>query len=137
MDAETGEVHIVGTGSANITATVADGKNYTYATKTASYAIGVNTTAMSVTAANYSGTYDGEAHTITVTVTEPEGATVKFGTVAGEYTLDEAPAFTDAGEYTVFYQVTKENYTTVEGTAIVSIAKAAATILHQRAEEHG
>ena len=131
VDAETGEVHIVGTGSANITATVADGKNFTYATKTAQYAIGVNATAMSVTAANYSGTYDGEAHTITVTVTEPEGTTVKFGTVAGEYTLDKAPAFTEAGEYTVFYQVTKENYTTVEGSAIVSIAKAAATISYE------
>ena len=131
VDAETGLVHIVGSGSANITATVADGKNFTYAVKTAQYAIGVNTAAMTVSAANYSGTYDGEAHTITVTVTEPEGTTVKFGTVAGEYTLDEAPAFTEAGEYTVFYQVTKENYTTVEGSATVSIAKAAATISYE------
>ena len=89
VDAETGLVHIVGTGSANITATVADGTNYTYEVKTAKYAIDVNTTSMNINATNYSGTYDGEAHTVTVTVTEPEGATVKFGTVAGEYTLDE------------------------------------------------
>ena len=128
VDAETGEVHIVGTGSANITATVADGKNYTYATKTARYAIGVGTAAIVVSAEGFTGTYDGEAHTITVTVTEPEGTTVKFGTVAGEYTLDKAPAFTEAGEYTVFYQVTKENYTTVENSAVVSISKAAGVI---------
>ena len=128
VDAETGLVHIVGSGNANITATVADGKNYTYAVKTASYAIGVNTAAMTVSADGYTGTYDGQSHTITVTVTEPEGTTVKFGTVAGEYTLDKAPAFTEAGEYTVFYQVTKENYTTVENSAVVSISKAAGVI---------
>ena len=38
---------------------------------------------MSVTATNYTGTYDGDSHTITVTVTEPEGTTVKYGTVEG------------------------------------------------------
>ena len=88
----------------------------------------MGTAAIVVSAEGFTGTYDGEAHTITVTVTEPEGTTVKFGTVAGEYTLDKAPAFTEAGEYTVFYQVTKENYTTVENSAVVSISKAAGVI---------
>ena len=128
VNSETGLIHIVGSGEATITATVADGTNYTYATKTAQYAIGVNTAAMSVTATNYTGTYDGDSHTITVTVTEPEGTTVKYGTTEGQYTLDAAPAYTDAGEYTVYYQVTKPNYTTVENSAVVSIAKAAAAI---------
>ena len=131
VNSETGLIHIVGSGEATITATVADGTNYTYATKTAQYAIGVNTAAMSVTATNYTGTYDGDSHTITVTVTEPEGTTVKYGTTAGEYTLDEAPAYTDAGEYTIYYQVTKANYTTVENSAVVSIQKAAASISYE------
>ena len=131
VNSESGLVHIVGSGNANITATVADGKNYTYAVKTAQYAIGVNTAAMTVSANGYTGTYDGQSHTITVTVTEPEGTTVKYGTKAGEYTMDEAPAYTDAGEYTVFYQVTKENYTTVVASAIVTIQKAAATISYE------
>ena len=133
VNSESGLVHIVGSGNANITATVADGKNFTYAVKTAQYAIGVNTAAMTVSANGYTGTYDGQSHTITVTVTEPEGTTVKYGTKAGEYTMAEAPAYTDTGEYTVFYQVTKENYTTVEGSATVSIAKAAATISYETA----
>ena len=128
VNSETGLIHIVGSGEATITATVADGTNYTYAVKTAQYAIGVNTAAMSVTATNYTGTYDGDSHTITVTVTEPEGTTVKYGTVEGTYDLDEAPAYTDAGIYSVFYQVTKANYTTVEGSAIVTIDKAAGVI---------
>jgi uncharacterized protein YjdB len=131
VNSESGLVHIVGSGNANITATVADGKNFTYAVKTAQYAIGVNTAAMTVSAEGYTGTYDGQSHTITVTVTEPEGTTVKYGTKAGEYTMDEAPAYTDAGEYTVFYQVTKENYTTVVASAIVTIQKAAATISYE------
>ena len=131
VNSESGLVHIVGSGNANITATVVDGKNYTYAVKTAQYAIGVNTAAMTVSAEGYTGTYDGQSHTITVTVTEPEGTTVKYGTKAGEYTMDEAPAYTDAGEYTVFYQVTKENYTTVENSAVVTIQKAAAAISYE------
>ena len=128
VNSETGLIHIVGSGEATITATVADGTNYTYATKTAQYAIGVNTAAMSVTATNYTGTYDGDSHTITVTVTEPEGTTVKYGTVEGTYDLDEAPAYTDAGIYNTYYQVTKANYTTVQGSAIVTIEKAAGVI---------
>lgn len=128
VDSETGLVHIVGAGEATITATVADGENYTYATKTAQYAIGVNTAAMSVTATNYTGTYDGESHTINVTVTEPEGTTVKYGTEEGTYTLDAAPTYADAGTYIVYYEVTKQNYTTVTGAAIVTISQAAGVI---------
>ncbi len=128
VDDETGQVHIVGAGEATIYATVSDGDNYTYATKTAQYAIGVNTAAMSVTATNYTGTYDGESHTVSVTVTEPEGTTVKYGTEEGQYTLDAAPTYTDAGTYTVYYQVTKPNYTTVTGAAIVTISQAAGVI---------
>jgi len=42
VDPSTGEVTIKGTGSVTITATVADGTNYTYATKTAQYTLTVN-----------------------------------------------------------------------------------------------
>ena len=41
VNSSTGEVTIVGTGSTVITATVADGTNYSYATKTASYTLTV------------------------------------------------------------------------------------------------
>ena len=75
VNASTGAVTIVGNGTANITATVTDGTNYTYATKTATYSLTVNTATMNVTASGYTGTYDGKAHGITVSA--PEGATVK------------------------------------------------------------
>ena len=126
VNSETGEVTITGNGEATITATVADTDKYTYTTKTASYTIGVGTATMTVTAEGFSGTYDGTAHGITVTA--PEGATVKYGTAEGTYDLTASPTYTDAGTYTVYYQVTKQEYTTVTGSAVVAIAKAAGTI---------
>jgi hypothetical protein len=126
VNATTGSVTIVGNGKATITATVADGANYTYATKTASYTLNVGTAAMNVTAAGYTGTYDGKAHGITVTA--PTGATVKYGTTAGTYNLNDSPTYTNAGTYTVYYQVTKTGFTDVTGSQTVVIAKAAGSI---------
>ena len=124
----TGKVTIVGNGEATITATVADkdGGNYTYETKTASYLLSIGTEAMEVSATAYTGTYDGQAHTISVTA--PDGANVKYGTTEGSYNLDAAPTYTEAGTYTVFYQVTKPNFTTVSGSQTVTISQAAGSI---------
>ena len=126
VNATTGEVTIAGSGSATITATVTDGTNYTYATKTASYTITVGTNVMNVIATGYTGTYDGQAHGITVTA--PDGATVKYGETAGNYNLSASPTYINVGTYTVYYQVTKTGYTTVTGSAVVTISKAQATV---------
>ena len=131
VNATSGEVTIVGNGSAVITATVADGTNYTYATKTATYTLSVGTAAMTVSATGYTGAYDGQAHGITVTA--PAGATVKYGTSAGTYNLNASPTYTNAGSYTVYYEVTKANYTTVTGSAVVNISKASASISYATA----
>ena len=131
VNTTTGEVTIKASGEATIKATVADkdGGNYTYENKTATYLLSVDTKAMEVSATAYTGTYDGEAHTITVTA--PEDATVKYGTTEGTYDLDDCPTYTNAGTYTVFYQVTKPNYTTVAGSQTVTISKAAGTISYE------
>ena len=128
VNSETGEVTIVGNGETTITATVEDTDRYTYEKKTASYTLGVGTATMTVSAEGYSGIYDGSAHGIKVTVTSPEGATVKYGTTEGSYTLAASPTYTNAGSYTVYYQVSKTDYTTVTGSATVEIAKAEGTI---------
>ena len=84
---------------------------------------------MTVSATGYKGTYDSQAHGITVSVTEPAtGATIKYGVKEGEYNLDASPTYTDAGKYTVYYQVTMDKYETVTGNADVEITQAAATI---------
>lgn len=86
---------------------------------------------MTVTASGCTGTYDGSAHGITVTV--PADATVKYGTASGSCTQNASPAYTNVGTYTVYYQVTKPNYRTVTGSAKViinarSISDAAVTL---------
>ena len=131
VNATSGEVTIVGNGSTTITATVTDGTNYTYAAKTATYTLSVGTAAMTVSATGYTGAYDGQAHGITVTA--PAGATVKYGTSAGTYNLNASPTYTNAGSYTVYYEVTKANYTTVTGSAVVNISKASASISYATA----
>ena len=79
-----------------------------------------------VNATDYSGTYDGAAHTISVTI--PEGTTIMYGTAEGTYDKEAAPSYTNAGEYTVYYQVTKTNHNTVAGSAKITINKKALTI---------
>lgn len=124
-----GEVTIKGIGQAIITATVADGTNYTYTPNTATYTLNVTTATLEVTVSGYNGFYDGAAHGITVTA--PAGATVKYGTTDGVYDLDASPTYTDNGTYIVYYQVTKPNYTTVTGSATVTITRGDAKVYYK------
>ena len=91
---------------------------------------------ISASATNTSGTYDGTtAYGINVTVTEPDpnasttsGLTIKYGTTYGGCNL-ESLTYTNAGNYTVFYQVSADHYSTFIGSATVSIAKAASLVV--------
>ena len=121
----TGAVTLVGAGETTIKATFAGNDKYEPAE--ASYKLTVSSKAtMEVTATGYEGVYDGNAHGITVTA--PEGATVKYGTEEGKYDLTENPTYTNVGTYTVYYQVTKEGTETVTGSAKVTINKVTATL---------
>ena len=115
----------VNVGEYTVKATVPAISIYTAAEATASFTI-TAATISGVTPTDYSGTYDGAAHTIGVTI--PEGATIMYGTAEGTYDKETAPSYTNAGEYTVYYQVTKANYNTVTGSAKVTINKKALTI---------
>ena len=74
-----------------------------------------------VTAKDYEVVYDGEAHTITVTA--PKSATVEYGTKKDSYDLKEAPSYTDAGKYTVYYKVSMANTNPVTGSQTIKIGK--------------
>ena len=102
-----------------VTVTIAGARTYT-GTATATYSI--NEAAMTVNASGYTGTYDGQAHGITVEA--PQDAVIKYGTTEGNYNLETSPEYTDAGNYTVYYQVTRTNYQTVTGSKTVIISKA-------------
>ena len=87
--------------------------------------------ALEVTAEGFEGTYDKAAHGIKVNA--PEGATIKYGTSEGTYALDNSPTYTNVGEYTVYYRVSKVNAADVTGSAKVKITPAAATISFKEA----
>ena len=105
------------------TVTITGKGNYT---GSASQTFSITNATMTVTATGYNGTYDGNTHGITVTA--PEGATVKYGTKKGTYDLDASPTYTDAGSYMVHYQVVKTNYATIADSAKVEITKATPSI---------
>ncbi|MCI5620686.1 MAG: Ig-like domain-containing protein [Lachnospiraceae bacterium] len=79
---------------------------------------------VSVSAAGWHGTYNGEEHSINVTVSAPtEGATITYSSMADDSYSEENPAYSAAGEYTVYYRVTAEGYYPAYGSATVSIDK--------------
>ncbi len=80
-----------------------------------------------VEATPYEGVYDGKVHTIGMSY-EPNYATIKYGTVEGTYDLDAPPTYTDAGEYTIYYQVTAEDYEDVTGSTTVKITPRPLTV---------
>ena len=94
-----------------------DNSNYMVALKNGEACI--TNKALDVTVSGYEGDYDGNAHGITVSA--PEGATVKYGIEEGAYTLDACPSYTDAGNYTVYYEVSKDGFTPSAGSATVKI----------------
>ena len=83
------------------------------------------------TATDYSTTYDGKPHSISVSVTNPEGTAVTYSTDGVTYGSDN-PSFSNEGTYTVYYRITKDNYTTVEASKIVTINKKSVTITAQK-----
>ncbi len=105
------------------TVTITGKGNYT---GSASQTFSITNATMTVTATGYNGTYDGNAHGITVAA--PEGATVTYGTKKGTYDKTESPTYTDAGSYMVHYQVERTNYATITDSAKVEITKATPSI---------
>ncbi|WP_143186576.1 MBG domain-containing protein, partial [Ruminococcus flavefaciens] len=86
--------------------------------------------AISVEAVGYEGAYDGQAHGISVNVTNPEGVTISYSTKADGTYSEAAVTFTDFtdGAQTVYYKVEKENYVTATGYATVNITKKDVTV---------
>lgn len=111
-------------GSAIITVTSAATTSYKAASAT--YNVTVKSGTLPITAKAYSGTYDGNTHSASVT-SSVSGVTFKYGTVKGTYNLGSMPTYTNAGTYVVYYQATKAGYTTFEGSVKTVIQKKATT----------
>ena len=76
---------------------------------------------ISVEVIEYNGCFDRKEHGIEIKLLNPQDAKIKYGFENGIYDLDTSPKFINAGEYTVYYQVTSENYNTTTGSAKVII----------------
>ena len=87
-----------------------------------------------ITAAGYTGVYDGQPHSITVTVNNNPAAVIRYNTqdsaVSGSYEEwgYDSLSYTDAGEYTVYYRVSAANYAYTGGSATITISKAEPTL---------
>ena len=72
------------------------------------------------TVSDYSGYYDGAAHSIAVSVAT-EGVAVSYASSEnGAYSADK-PSFTEPGAYTVWFKLEKAGYATVIDSATVTI----------------
>ena len=117
-------------GTYTVSYTVSAGSNYNDAT--GSYTFTIKDGTIEASSTGYNDVYDGDSHSITVTVTKPEGTTTYYrtsedeSTDAGQWSTTN-PTFTDVGTYTVYWKVEKTGYTTVTGHDTVQIDKATLT----------
>ena len=84
---------------------------------------------MTLTVGNYTGVYDGAAHTVKVTPSVTEGTKIYYHT-GDENWSETAPAFTDVKETpaTVYVKADNPNYESVTESGTVTITKAAITL---------
>ena len=74
------------------------------------------------TASSYEGFYDGNSHTISVSVTKPtSGAAITYSTSSnGTYSATK-PSYIAAGTYTIYFKIEAANYTTKTDSRTVKI----------------
>ena len=75
---------------------------------------------LTVSADDVTVDYDGQPHGVTATANK-DGATIKYADADGEHTLNESPAYTAVGEYTVKFRATLKGYQPATGEAKVTI----------------
>lgn len=105
-----------GRGDATITVTLDGTSNYTGTTATCIVTVKDGT--LSVSASDWSGAYDGEAHGISVSCSD---ATITYATSSDGVYSSTKPTYTEIGTYTTYYKVEKEGYTTATGYRTVKI----------------
>ena len=85
---------------------------------------------MTVSSAGYEEDYDGNSHTITVTVTDPaSGYFILYHDPETSSNTDVNPAKTNVGSYTIDFYVSKNGYTQYQGSATIVIKEVDKTAL--------
>lgn len=77
-----------------------------------------------VSAVGFSGTFDGASHNIEVSLSgDAADAVILYGESEADCTLPSSPTYTDAGNYTVYFKVSKEGYNELTGNATIDILR--------------
>lgn len=103
----------------NYTVTITGQGNYT-GTVTKTWKI-TNASIKGITKQEFSGFYDGDSHSASVSVTGPADASITYSETDGVGYSAEAPSFTEVGVHTIYYKIEKTNYNTETGTLTVNI----------------
>ncbi len=111
--------------------TTATSDSYTLSLSSNNYTVAsagdltLETASLEYTVSNYTGAYDGQSHSITVSVTVPSsGYSIRYATSEeGPFSRNEI-TYTDAGTYTIYFKIAADNYTTVSGSGTVTITRA-------------
>ena len=115
-----GTLYILGTGASNKAWDKPnDATLYAYYTKD-----------MTVSSEGYEADYDGDSHTITVTVTDPEsGYSILYRDPETSSNTNVNPAKKNVGSYTIDFYVNKAGYTQYQGSATIVIKEVDKTAL--------
>ena len=120
-----GTLYILGTGASNKAWDKPNNATlYAYYTKD-----------MTVSSEGYEADYDGDSHTITVTVTDPEsGYSILYHDPETSSNTNVNPAKTNVGSYTIVFYVNKDGYTQYQGSATIVIKEVDKTALTEPIE---
>ncbi|MCD7840238.1 MAG: CAP domain-containing protein [Erysipelotrichaceae bacterium] len=80
----------------------------------------INKASYTPTVKSYTGSYDGQSHTITISNVK-SGSTIKYKTSSDASYTSTKPSRKSTGTTTVYYQITNTNYKTITGTAKITI----------------
>lgn len=116
---EDGTITGIGAGKTTVTLSV----NSYSDTVTAECAVTVNGGQLAVVSSDYSGIYDGKAHTASIQC-EEEGITTQYGFSSDALYLTSMPSVINAGDYVIYYKISKDYYDPAEGSVKISIQKA-------------
>lgn len=102
-------------------------ENYTITYKPGTLEVTTNDEKLTVSASGYTGTYDGDSHSGTVTPSLA-GATIQYSTDNGETWTANEPTITNVGTITVKVKATLEGYLPAENTYALEVTPKDVTV---------
>lgn len=101
--------------------------NYRVVYESAAFTIN-KSPALTVSATDYEGTYDGQTHTLVAVPNVTEGTTVQYSTDGGTTWSSTPPSIRNYGTRDVMVRATNPNYEDASDTATMKVNRAAVTV---------